>query len=83
MPEISRFYGINYRLKVTFKCGVIKTYDFKRFFKYEWKNYDELKNITLFNKVKKSRYGHYIYWNKKFNIPCDELWDNGKMIKQL
>ena len=69
----------NLNLKVTFKCETVKIYDVKQLFK-EWEPYNRLKDYNLFKKVRRNRYGHYIYWNNILDIPSEWLWEDGKTI---
>ena len=70
----------NYKLSVQFSEGVTKKYDVKPLFdRYEV--FNNLKDEKLFNKVHVGQGGYGIIWNDEIDLSCDELYENGKIVK--
>lgn len=70
----------NYELLVQFSVGITKIYDVKPLF--DWRDiFNELKKNELFYAVQVDIWGKGIIWNDQIDLSCDELWDNGKIIK--
>lgn len=68
-----------YKLSVQFSEGVTKIYDFKPLFdKYPY--FEELKDVSLFNKVTVDVGGYGIIWSDDLDLSCDELYDNGVLV---
>ena len=69
-----------YELSVQFSEGVTKKYDVKPLFdRYEV--FNNLKDEKLFNKVHVGQGGYGIIWNDEIDLSCDELYENGKIVK--
>ena len=70
----------NYELLVQFSVGITKIYDVKPLF--DWRDiFNELKKNELFYAVQVDIGGKGVIWNDQIDLSCDELWDNGKLIK--
>ena len=70
----------NYQLLVQFFSGETKIYDVKPLF--DWKDvFKSLKENELFYGVFVDVGGYGIVWNDNVDLACDELWENGKLIK--
>ena len=70
-----------YTLLVTFQDGTVKTYDISPLFT-EIESFTSLQSIShLFEQVKVDAGGYGIYWNDEIDLSCDELWDNGILLK--
>ena len=70
----------NYELLVQFSVGITKLYDVKPLF--DWRDiFNELKMNELFYAVQVDIGGKGVIWNDQIDLSCDELWDNGKLIK--
>ncbi len=70
----------NYELSVQFSEGVTKKYDVKPLFD-RYKIFNNLKDEKLFNKVHVGQGGYGIIWNDEIDLSCDELYENGKIVK--
>ena len=71
----------NYRLSVQFAEGVTKIYDVKPLFA-KWKPFKALENAPeLFSGVKVDMGGYGIIWNDDLDLSCDELFENGEVVK--
>ena len=70
-----------YKLSVQFAEGVTKIYDVSELFE-KWTMFSELKNNPeLFYDVKTDVGGYGIIWNDDLDISCDELWENGTVVR--
>ena len=70
----------NYEILVQFSVGITKIYDVKPLF--DWRDiFNELKKNELFYAVQVDIGGKGVIWNDQIDLSCDELWDNGKLIK--
>ena len=71
----------DYRLSVQFAEGVTKIYDVKPLFS-KWPVFNELVNDPdLFFCVKVDAGGYGIVWNDDIDLSCDELFENGIIVK--
>ena len=71
----------NYRLSVQFAEGVTKIYDVKPLFA-KWKPFKALENTPeLFSGVEVDMGGYGIIWNDDLDLSCDELFENGEVVK--
>ena len=71
----------NYELSVQFAEGITKKYDLKPLFK-KWKQFAALKNNEeLYENVKVDQGGFGISWNDELDLSCNELFDNGTVVK--
>ncbi|HAR91810.1 MAG TPA: DUF2442 domain-containing protein [Eubacterium sp.] len=71
----------NYELSVQFAEGITKKYDLKPLFK-KWKQFAALKNNEeLYESVKVDQGGFGISWNDELDLSCNELFDNGTVVK--
>lgn len=71
----------NYELSVQFAEGITKKYDLKPLFK-KWKQFAALKkNEELYESVKVDQGGFGISWNDELDLSCNELFDNGTVVK--
>ncbi len=70
----------NYELSVQFSKGITKKYDVKPLFD-RYKIFNNLKDEKLFNKVHVGQGGYGIIWNDEIDLSCDELYENGKIVK--
>lgn len=71
----------DYRLSVQFAEGVTKKYDMKMAF-------DKIEDFRVLQDDEKLFYsvsvdvgGYGVSWNDDIDLSCDELWDNGEIIK--
>lgn len=69
-----------YRLSVQFAEGCTKIYDVKPLFE-RIPLFAELKDLHLFSDVTVDIGGHGIVWNDDLDLSCEELWDNGVLVK--
>ena len=70
-----------YELSVQFAEGITKKYDLKPLFK-KWKQFAALKNNDeLYESVKVDQGGFGISWNDELDLSCNELFDNGTVVK--
>ena len=69
------------RLCVQFAEGVTKIYELKPLLKKipAFKIFES--RPELFEAVKVDVGGHGIVWNDEVDLSCDELWENGKVVK--
>lgn len=72
----------NYILKISFVEGISKTYDVKPLIK-KMKPFERLNNKKIFNKVHVGIGGYAAIFNDEIDIACDELFNNGKLIKTI
>ncbi len=71
----------DYRLSVQFAEGVTKIYDVKPLFA-KWKPFKALENAPeLFSAVEVDMGGYGIIWNDDLDLSCDELFENGEVVK--
>ena len=71
----------DYWLLVQFSEGETKKYDVKLLFDY-WKPFREFqRNPELFDKVHVDTGGYGVIWNDDLDLSCNELFENGKVIK--
>ncbi|MBP5773005.1 MAG: DUF2442 domain-containing protein [Eubacterium sp.] len=71
----------DYELSVQFAEGITKKYDLKPLFK-KWKPFAVLKNNEkLYESVKVDQGGFGISWNDELDLSCNELFDNGIVVK--
>ncbi len=70
----------NYVLSVSFVEGVTKTYDVKPLFA-KIDIFNRLKTNNLFYKAHVAPGGYGIIWNDDIDIACDELFNNGTVVK--
>lgn len=70
----------NYEVSVQFSEGITKKYNVKPLFK-RFKVFNNLKNEKLFNKVHVGQGGYGIIWNEEIDLSCDELYENGVLVK--
>lgn len=71
----------NLVLRVEFKNGIIKDYDFKEKLD-DYPPFKEfVKNPMLFKEAKIDGNGVAVSWNENIDIPENELWLNGKLVK--
>ena len=79
--KIRNVYPLNdYELLVQFSVGITKIYDVKPLF--DWRDiFNELKKNELFYAVQVDIGGKGVIWNDQIDLSCDELWDNGRLIK--
>ena len=71
----------DYRLSVQFSEGVTKLYDVKPLFDRfsVFKTFQQLPE--LFHEVAVDVGGCGIVWNDDLDLSCDELWENGVVVK--
>lgn len=71
----------DFKLSVQFSEGVTKLYDMKPLFK-RLPVFKQLENDPAeFAGVSVDVGGYGIVWNDELDLSCDELWDNGTVIK--
>ena len=70
----------DFELSVQFSEGVTKKYDVKPLFN-RFKIFNNLKDEKLFNKVRVGQGGYGIIWNDEIDLSCDELYENGIIVK--
>ena len=71
----------NSTLIAQFEDGVFKTYDVNQLVG-KYSVFRELvENGELFKKVKVDGSGFGIIWNDYFDLSCNELWENGVVVK--
>lgn len=72
-----------YRLRVQFAEGVTKIYDVKPLFS-KWASFETLKDdLELFSCVEVDVGGYGVIWNDDLDLACDELFENGKAVKEI
>ena len=69
-----------YLLSIQFSEGCTKLYDVKALFD-KIPAFNELKSIDLFSEVSVDVGGHGIVWNDDLDLSCDEIWENGTIVK--
>ena len=63
-----------------FEDGVCKTYDMNQLL-VKFPTYgDLLSNKELFRKVHVEGSGFGVVWDDDFDLSCNEIWDNGKLV---
>ena len=71
----------DFKLSVQFSEGVTKIYDVAPLFD-KWSMFVPLKdNPELFYTVEVDIGGYGIIWGDEIDISCDELWENGEVVK--
>ncbi len=71
----------DYMLSVQFSEGVTKVYDTKLLFE-KWPAFDKLRTEPgYFDKVSVDVGGYGIIWDDYLDLSCDELYENGTLIK--
>ena len=71
----------DYRLSVQFAEGVTKIYDVKPLFA-KWAPFKALERVPeLFSAVEVDMGGYGIIWNDDLDLSCDELFENGEVVK--
>ena len=70
----------DYCLSISFVEGVTKKYNVKPLFE-RFKIFNDLENNDLFKKVHVGPGGYAIIWNDEIDLACDELYENGEIIK--
>ena len=71
----------NHRLCVQFSEGVTKIYDVKPLFA-KWPVFKMLENdMELFSSVSVDAGGYGVVWNDELDLSCNELFENGKVIR--
>lgn len=70
----------NYFLCVSFVEGITKKYDVKPLFK-RFEIFNNLKKNGLFKKAHVGIDGYAIIWNDDIDLACDEIYENGTIIK--
>ncbi len=68
------------KIVVQFVEGVTKVYDVSPILD-EIEVFKQLNDITVFNKVHVGPGGYGVIWNDEVDLACDEIFDNGKVIK--
>ncbi len=71
----------NFILIVQFAEGVTKKYDLKQLFKKIPAFTTLQKSVDLYYSVEVDVGGYGIIWNDDLDLSCDELWDNGEVVK--
>jgi Protein of unknown function (DUF2442). len=72
----------DYNLLVQFQNGVEKIYNLNPLFE-KWEDFKDLMNIRgLFEQVKVDKGGYGISWNDEIDLSCNELWNNGEIVKE-
>ena len=68
-------------LSVQFSEGITKTYDVKMLFE-RWPAFEKLKaEFGYFDKVQVDQGGYGIIWDDYLDLSCDELFENGTVVK--
>ena len=67
-------------LEVEFENNIRKVYDIKKIIE-KWKVFKELEDGNLFKSVKVDAGGYGISWNENIDLSCEEIWQNGEIIK--
>lgn len=70
----------NLIIEVEFENKIKKEYDIQKIIN-KWKVFKKLENDNLFKKVKVDIGGYGISWNEDIDLSCEEIWENGKIIK--
>ncbi len=71
----------DYQLSIQFVEGVTKIYDVKPLFD-KWGPFRALEDsLELFYDVKVDTGGFGIVWNDDLDLSCDELFENGRVVK--
>ena len=72
---------LGFKLSVQFSEGVTKIYDMNQLFE-KMPVFCTLKeNLALFEEVEVDQGGYGIIWNDELDLSCDELWNNGVLVK--
>jgi len=70
----------DFNVSVQFSEGITKKYNVKPLFE-RFKIFNNLKDEKLFNKVHVGPGGYAIIWNDEIDLACDELYENGVIMK--
>lgn len=70
----------DYKLSIQFSEGVTKIYDVKNLFGAHHM-FDEIKDEAIFSTVTVDVGGYGVIWGDDVDISCNELWDNGVVVK--
>lgn len=71
----------DFRLSIIFSEGVTKVYDMKPLFE-KYPVFKQLENNTIdFSTVTVDVGGYGIIWGDDLDLSCDELWENGTVVK--
>ena len=70
----------NLIIEVEFENKIRKIYDINRVLE-KWEVFKKLKNNNIFKNVKVDIGGYGISWNESIDLSCEEIWENGKIIK--
>ncbi len=71
----------NYILEIIFQNDIVKHYDVSNLFK-KWSVFKQLEtDKNLFQQVQVDEGGYGISWNDEIDLSCNELWENGYIIK--
>ncbi len=68
-------------IEVEFENEVKKQYNIKKIIS-KWKVFEDLKDKELFFKVKVDQGEYGIIWNENIDLSCEEIWQNGIIIKE-
>lgn len=72
---------LNHHLCVQFSEGVTKIYDVKPLFA-KWPVFKVLEDdMELFSSVEVDAGGYGVVWNDELDLSCNELFENGKVIR--
>lgn len=71
----------DYKLSVQFSEGTTKIYDVKPLFKKIPMFHSLFENAEEFTGVTVDIGGYGIVWNDSLDLSCDELWENGVVVK--
>ena len=66
----------DYGLDITFDGGIVKRLDIKPYIA-EFKPFERLKNVALFNSVKVDVGGMGIVWNEQIDLSRYDAWEFG------
>lgn len=70
----------NMRLAAQFQNGTTKVYEVRHLEK-RFPVFKVLEDKDLFSSVRVDQGGYGIVWNDDLDLSCDELWDNGTVVK--
>lgn len=71
----------NLMLEVEFENKIKKLYDVKQILK-KWEQFKILEEEKQFKKVIVDVGGYGISWNETVDLSCEEIWENGKIIRE-
>lgn len=66
----------NLIIEVEFENKIKKEYDVKKVIN-KWRNFEQLEDKELFEKVKVDAGGYGVSWNENIDLSCEEIWENG------